>query len=465
MGKILCIDDDLDISLLIKRLLEKNDYKAETAISGKKGLELLEKGGFSLVLCDFRLPDMDGLEIIQEIKKLDPNIGIITITGYSDVKTAVQAIKYGAYEYVTKPIHPDELLLTIKKALDANKKEHTPETPSKQTLKKSKPKSTPSNRRFEYVQGSSSASAQVYKLIKLVAPTNMSVVVLGETGTGKEFAAKAIHENSERSDMPFVAVDCGALPKDLAGSELFGHVKGAFTGALKDKEGHFERANGGTLFLDEIGNLSYENQIKLLRVLQERKVQRIGGDKEIDVDIRIIVATNERLREAVNKGEFREDLYYRVNEFKIQLPALRERKSDIHIFSEHFLKLANENLNKEVECFSKEASEKISGYYWPGNLRELKNVIQRAVLLTPGNQVESDALPDEVLHPQFFDIKTNEEESEDIIDLKSVVEKAEIKAIAAILKKTAYNKSKAAEILKVDRKTLYNKINAYELDV
>jgi two-component system response regulator HydG len=458
MSKILCIDDDMDISILIKRLLEKNGYKAETAINGKKGLELLEKGKHDLVLCDFRLPDKDGLEMIQEIKKLNPQASIITITGYSDVKTAVQAIKFGAYEYVTKPIHPDELLLTIKKALATENK--TVKTP--QPVKKTAPK--PSNRRFEYVQGSSSASAQVYKLIKLVAPTNMSVVVLGETGTGKEFAAKAIHENSDRSEQAFVAVDCGALPKDLAGSELFGHVKGAFTGALKDKQGHFERANGGTLFLDEIGNLSYENQIKLLRVLQERKVQRIGGDKEIDVDIRIIVATNERLQNAVRKGEFREDLYYRINEFKIQLPALRERKSDISIFAEHFLNLANDNLNKEVEGFDKEVMDKISEYYWPGNLRELKNVIQRAVLLTPEKSIALDALPDEIIHPQFFDIK-EEDESEEITDLKSVVEKAETKAIGAILKKTAYNKSKAAEILKVDRKTLYNKINAYGLDV
>ena len=490
MERILIIDDNSDICLLLERFLSKQGYKTASALKGEDGLTLLRKDTYGLVICDFKLPDIDGLEMLRRIKVLNPATAVIIITGYSDVRIAVQAVKYGAFDYVTKPLYPDEILYTIKGAFERRAQmlaqpaapAAAPASSSSAPAGKSvgRPAKTaslaPNGKRFIF--GKSKAAEQLQKHIELIAPTNMSVIITGETGTGKEFVANAIHLRSKRGDKPFVAIDCGALSKELAGSELFGHTKGAFTGALNDKAGSFEFANGGTLFLDEIGNLSYDNQIKLLRVLQERKIRRIGSNQDISVDVRIICATNEDLRDAVRQGRFREDIFHRLDEFRIELTPLRERRSDIMIFADHFLDLANDQLEKDVKGFEDEAREKLKDYYWHGNLRELQNVIKRAVLLTQGDYVLVEALPHEIVHPTYLVPEEPVMQMPQLVDtlrpgtsvitqpasnLKSVSENAERAAILKVLEKTGYNKTKAAEVLNIDRKTLYNKLKAYDI--
>ena len=451
MNRVLIVDDDQDIRLLLDRFLSKNNFTTKTAATGEEASQLLREQNFDLVVCDFKLPDLNGLELIQRIKILRPQAAIIVITGYSDVKVAVKAIKLGAYDYVTKPLYPDEILLTIKQAIKSGAK---PKEPTKAPAEQN-----------GFIIGESPQSKQVMKHVKLIAPTDMSVIIQGETGTGKEFVANEIHRHSQRKDKPFVAIDCGALPKELAGSELFGHVRGAFTGAISDKTGSFESADGGTLFLDEIGNLSYENQVKLLRVIQERKIKQIGSTKDIPIDVRVIVATNENLAEAVKQGEFREDLYHRFNEFKINLAPIRERKTDVRVFAQHFLKTANRDLNKQVQGFDEAVMEKMKNYYWHGNLRELHNVVKRSVLLTQGDTVTLDALPEEIKSPRYFEEPTADTPPNEPANLKAVSKIAERDAIISVLEKTGYNKSKAANVLNIDRKTLYNKMKSYNIDL
>lgn len=463
--KILVIDDDTDICLLLQKYLTKNGYEVDLAYTGKSALNEISKTDYDLVLCDFRLPDMDGTEALKEIKAKNPATKVIIITGYSDVKTAVQCIKMGASEYVTKPIFHEEILHAIKKALISKS---NVEVKSEKENPKATAKSTQKVKQIdaeEFVLGSSAQSKRIEQLTNLLAPTDMSVIIQGESGTGKEFIAKAIHQKSKRSSKPFVAIDCGALPKELAASELFGHIKGSFTGALNNKVGHFEYANGGTIFLDEIGNLSYDNQIKLLRVLQERKVRKIGDNKDFDIDVRILAASNEDLSKAVKDGKFREDLYYRLNEFMVELSPLRERKEDIGIYANHFLNMANSELDKSIEGFEKTTLTKLMNYYWHGNLRELKNVVKRAVLLSPEGQINESALPSEIISPTYDFSVTNNDDDNKITDLKSVAEAAEKKAIIKVLEQVGYNKTKAANVLKIDRKTLYNKMESYDIDL
>lgn len=460
MGKqehIIIIDDDIDICALLKRFFERKGYAVSTAFKAQEGLELIRANSYDVLLTDFRLPDMDGLEVIKNVRKIKSDLPIIVITGYSDVAQAIKAIRLGAYEYVTKPIYPEEILLHVQKAIT-----------SKSTVKKVEQsipieeKSAVSNMASlpDYISGKSLQSQRVSQLIDLVAPTNMTVVILGESGTGKEVAARMIHNSSKRNKAPFVTVDCGALPQEIAGSELFGHTRGSFTGAVADKKGQFEIANGGTLFLDEIGNLSYENQIKLLRVLQERTIRRLGSEKDQPIDVRIIVATNEDLKVAMEKGNFREDIYHRLNEFKIALPNLRDSKEDIEIFGQFFLEKANIELNRSVSKIDTDVMDNFKNYPWPGNIRELKNVVRRSVLLSSGDTIQSNVLPSEILSP-----KQNSENEEfqtlDTFDLKLIIEEAESKTIRKALDKTAYNKSRAAALLGIDRKTLYNKMAAY----
>lgn len=493
MERILIVDDNNDICLLLERFLTKQGYKTASALRGEDGLALVRKDFYELVICDFKLPDIDGLEILRRIKVISPKTAVIIITGYSDVRVAVQAVKHGAYDYVTKPLYPDEILYTIKSALErrlqtigqpmgmsSGELTANPPPPERQSIAKSAKAGTlaPDGKRFIF--GKSRAAEQLQKHVELIAPTNMSVIIMGETGTGKEFVANAIHLRSKRADKPFVAIDCGALSKDLAGSELFGHIKGAFTGAMADKAGSFEFANGGTLFLDEVGNLSYDNQIKLLRVLQERKIRRVGSNQDIPVDVRIVCATNEELRETVRQGRFREDLFHRIDEFRIELPPLRERRADIMIFADHFLELANVQLEKEIVGFDDETREKLRDYYWHGNLRELQNVIKRAVLLTQSDYITLGVLPHEIVYPTYFSPEEsttlNQVQiypdmlrpgttviSQPANNLKSVSENAERAAILKVLEKTGYNKTKAAEVLNIDRKTLYNKLKAYDI--
>ncbi len=447
MAKILLIEDDVPFCKLLEKFLIKKSFEVVTAFSASEAKAKIKVTDFDLIITDLRLPDCDGIQLMSEIKTTHPNIPVLLMTGYSDVSTAVKAIKNGAADYISKPFNPEEVLLVITKTLSNQ------EFTSKENLASPKAaKRTTIKPDDKFVKGISKASLKLAEYIKLVSPTNMSVLVIGESGTGKEVIAKSIHENSSRKNAIFIAVDCGSIPKELAASEFFGHIKGSFTGAIQDKVGFFEAANGGTIFLDEIGNLSYENQIQLLRALQERKIKPVGSNKEIGVDIRIITATNEDLREAVKKGDFREDLYHRINEFSIHSPSLVERNEDLMLFSDFFLEKSNQELNKNVIGFSPEVMTIFQNYRWPGNLRELQNCIKRATLLTKGDFVEKDALPAE-----FF------QNAEDLTVEFSLSEN-EKETILEALNKTNNNKTEAAKLLKINRKTLYNKLKLYDIN-
>ncbi|HEX8331431.1 MAG TPA: sigma-54 dependent transcriptional regulator [Segetibacter sp.] len=501
MNKILVIDDDVDMCLLLKRFLTKNGYEVTLAHNGKKALDILEQMEPNLVLCDFRLEDIDGKELLIKVKEKYPQTPVIIVTGYSDIKVAVDVMKLGAYDYVTKPLFPDEIILSIKKALEksaAGGDDTIPVAVSLEEAKKSIRAKTIITS-GQYIFSDSAEFKSILKQIDLVAPTNYSILIYGESGSGKEAIAQEIHKRSKRSEQPFVAIDCGALSKELAGSELFGHEKGSFTGAMNQKIGSFEIANGGTIFLDEVANLSYDVQVALLRVVQERKMRRIGGNKDIDLDVRIIIASNERLLDAARRGKFREDLYHRFNEFSIEVPPLRERKYDVMIFARHFLKLTNEELNKNIKGFSPEVESIFQRYVWHGNLRELKNVVKRATLLCDTEYIMPTVLPfeitnytklqfDEAMEEQsntstafpnnsnvLVDIPATNGYSSNIPEpvlnkplvinehsLKGASIDAEYEMIVEALRKANYNKSKAAKILNVDRKTLYNKMKQYK---
>ncbi len=464
--KILIIDDDVDMGTLLKRFLNKHSYEVETAINGNKGLAKFNEEHFDIVLCDYRLGDKDGREILQKIKELKPATVVIIITGYSDLKTAVDVIKMGAFDYITKPLIPDEVINVIERAI----KEPDEESAGSGKTTKSKKAYSTSGSNKEYLIGKDGEAAKVYSQIDIVARTNYSIIIYGESGTGKEVIAKTIHKRSDRSDKPFIAMDCGTLSKELAGSELFGHVKGSFTGAITDKEGHFELANGGTLFLDEVANLSLDIQAALLRVIQERKFKRVGGTKEMNVDVRIIVASNENLQEAYKKGRFREDLYHRFNEFSINLPPLRERKVDIPLFADFFLEKTNEELGKDIEGYEDDVLQMFLNYDWPGNLREFRNVVRRSVLLTPSGKINAQVLPWEITNTEIHVHSTSrdlQDKAKDTsvkkeVDLKDAAARAEYETIMSVLKEVNFNKTKAAEILKIDRKTLYNKIKTFQ---
>lgn len=462
MKNILIVDDEVNISQLLSKFLIRNGYNATIASSGASATEQLSQNAFDLVLCDFRLEDSDGREMLKHIKAHYPQTAVIIITGYSDIKLAVELIKMGAYDYITKPLYPDEILNTINKVLSAREVIVKPEpavVPSVNTMPDM------ASIKDGYIVGNTETSLELLKQIELIAPTNYSVILFGESGTGKEEVAKAIHRRSNRADMPFVALDCGSLTKELAGSEFFGHEKGSFTGALFSKTGHFELANGGTLFLDEVGNLPYDIQALLLRAVQERKVRKIGGSKEMDVDVRIIVATNENLQLAIQNGKFREDLFHRFNEFNISIPALRNRGQDMMLFANTFLALANQEQNKQVQGFTPEAEACLLEYGWPGNIRELKNVMRRATLLTSEDLIELKALPLEIANYsklQKVDIESNGVNFSRN-ELKNAAQEAESETIIRVLKEVNFNKTKAAERLNIDRKTLYNKMKAANL--
>lgn len=449
MARILIIDDDTFICKAIQKQLVKNGYQVEVAYSGNAGLKMLKKYSFDLVFCDFRLPDKDGMSVLQEIKRMDIAVPVVIMTAYADVRVAVNSIKQGAKDYIAKPLQPEEILSLAKKFTVKNIREQQWQISG------------------DFIVGKSRVFREAVKYARKVAPTDISVLIEGETGTGKEYIARYIHEHSKRSKKPFVPVDCGAIPKDLAGSELFGHVKGSFTGAVANKTGVFQQANGGTLFLDEIGNLTYSVQVQLLRVLQEKTIVRIGENKLQKVDVRIIAASNEDLEEQVNKNSFREDLFHRINEFKIILPALRYRTKDIPIFAEHFRERANEELNLNIKGFSDESMKVLSEYQWPGNIRELKNIVKRAVLLAKGDTVKIEDLPFEISYvneEKNSDKDINKHQGKRNI-LQSVLGNTEKEMIIKAIEDAGYNKSKAARILNIDRKTLYNKIRQYRIEI
>lgn len=453
MTKILIVDDDVAFCKMLETFLTKKGFEVDTAFSAESALKKLQEEQLDIVLSDVRLPEKDGTEILKAIKSKNLETQVILMTGYAEVSLAVDAMKLGAFDYISKPINPEKLLQTIHKALADTEKapvagktiESKPPAAIRET---SKSLGSP-----EFIGGISEISKKLNHYIELVAPTNMSVLITGDSGTGKEYVAKRIHDLSKRKDKAFVAVDCGAIPKELASSEFFGHIKGSFTGAINDKTGHFEAANKGTLFLDEIGNLDYELQVQLLRALQERKIKPVGSNKEIEVDIRVIVATNENLEKAVEEGDFREDLYHRLNEFSISVPSLRERTDDLILFANHFLDKANEELGKNIIGFSEDTLELFHTYNWPGNLRELQNYIKRAVLFSQGDMITKSDLPEKLLHSKPV-------ENEGLF--KNDLEK---QMIIKALKDAAGNKSKAARKLNIDRKTLYNKLKAYEIDL
>ncbi len=493
MQKILVIDDDRDMRLLLTRYLQKHDFEVIEAANGKSALEILEKTEPQVILCDFKLGDMNGNDLLSKIKEHYRHIPVIIITGYGDIKVAVEVMKLGAFDYVTKPLFPDEILLTIKKALrtsaaPAASASSTSVAPTQQNDKKQS-EITVSG---QYIFGDSPHFKNLLEQINRVGPTNYSVIIYGETGSGKEAIAQEIHKRSNRKNKPFVAIDCGALSKELAGSELFGHEKGAFTGALFQKVGSFEIANSGTIFLDEIANLPYDVQVSLLRVVQERKMRRVGGTKDIDLDVRIIVASNEPLWSSAQKSKlkFREDLFHRFNEFSITVPPLRERKEDIKTFSNHFLKLTNTELGKSIKGFTPEVENIFRSYVWYGNLRELKNVVKRATLLTDADYIDVRSLPFEITNfsKLQFDSNSNNNvepapDQEEVVEdipfvtsshtspvpenfpnvLKAVGIDAEYELIVKVLKQVKFNKSKAAKLLNIDRKTLYNKLEQYQL--
>lgn len=466
MAKLLLIEDDLTFTRLIKTFLTKHGYEVDNCTDIKSGLATIRNGSYDLLLLDYRLPDGNSLDMLNSLRDEGIKIPSLIMTSFQDIRTAVKAMRSGVLDYITKPINPEELLMVVKKGVEQPR---PTEDVAVQPMF-NKPRST-SESPEALIEGVSKVAQEVFKYVRLVAPTDMSVIVQGESGTGKENISRMIHLNSTRASKPFIAIDCGSLSKDLASSELFGHVKGAFTGALTDKKGQFEMANGGTLFLDEIGNLGYDVQIKLLRVLQERIVVPVGSTKPIKLDVRLIVATNDDLLTSVANGDFREDLYHRLNEFKIQVPPLRERREDMPLFIDYFLRKVSYDLNKQVTAISPELERLFANYDWPGNLRELNNVIKRLVLLTTGNVAQVESLPDEMrrtIEKGTYHTATTVDEAEtrstNSSDLKALKEEQEKEMIERVLTEVKFNKTKAAKILNIDRKTLYYKISKYQIE-
>ena len=439
MLSILIVEDDITFSLMLTTWLGKKGFVVRSSSSVSDAKRRLGEEAFDLVISDLRLPDSDGIDLLKWLKSTHPSLPLIMMTSYAEIQTAVQAMKLGAADYIAKPLNPDELLGKIKELVHVEEKAPTRVPVS----------SAPDL----YIEGQSQAARQLYEHVRLVAPTDMSVLVTGASGTGKEYIARRIHEQSNRSKAPFVAVDCGAIPKELSASEFFGHVKGSFTGAIENKTGAFVAAQGGTIFLDEIGNLTYEVQVQLLRALQERKVKPIGSNQEIAINVRLISATNENLRQAIEKGDFREDLYHRINEFTIRIPDLKERKEDLLLFANHFLDLANSELRKDIIGFDNDTMQLFQSYSWPGNLRQMKNVIKYATLLATGRYITRKELPEEL---------TENLSSHTNIQLKNVEHERDL--IRKALQECGNNKTRAAQLLGIDRKTLYNKLKIYQLD-
>jgi two-component system response regulator HydG len=441
MNEILIIDNDAYTCNILEKYLTGNKFNTDISFSGKKALKKIRSNQYDLVICEYQLPDIDGIELLQQIKEFNPLLPVVIMTTYKNVRLAVRMIKAGAFDYVTKPVNHQEILDLISEALrkEREDKGHV-------------------EFQEDFITGESELIKKVMEDVRIVAPVEMTVLIEGETGSGKEYIARAIHFNSKRRNRPFVAVDCGALPKGLANSELFGHRKGSFTDASFDKKGVFEQANGGTLFLDEISNLSYENQIKLLRAIQERKITRLGDVKNIDIDIRIIVASNEDLFEEMRNHNIREDLYHRINEFRIKIPPLKERGSDILIFANEFIRRAGKRFGKNVKGYDAQVKKLLLQYPWHGNIRELRNVINRAVLLVDSEKITVKQIPEEIRNYCGIWASGNISVDMPTLELKEAALEAEKQVIIYALNNSNHNKSKAAKILNVDRKTLYNKI-------
>jgi len=448
---ILIADDEPLTRKSLLEILKFEGYRVSLASDGEEALKIVKKDIPDVVIADLKMPRMDGIALLREIKKYNPDIEVVLITAYGTIETAVEAMKEGAFDYITKPIIDSEIKIVIQRILE--QKRLVEENKVLKEKLRSKERTS-----FCEIIGKNSKMQKIYDLIETVAPTNATVLITGESGTGKRLIARALHFcNPYRKDKPFVEVSCGALPENLLESELFGHVKGSFTGALRDRKGRFEVASGGTIFLDEIDTFSPKLQVKLLRVLQEGEFERVGDTKTIKVDVRVIAATNQDLKKLIKEGLFREDLYYRLNVIPIHVPPLRERKDDIPLLVEHFLKKSSQRLkNKVIRDISQEVLELLLAYDWPGNVRELENIVERAVILCKGERIEVDDLP------EFFkEINKNQKKVKDNLSLKEIVKLSEKELIEKVLKECRGNRKKAAQVLGINRTTLYNKLKAY----
>ena len=445
LPNILVVDDEINVIESFKRLLE-DDYKVLTATNGEEALEKIEKENLDIVLLDIRMPEMDGIEVLRRIREMSENVDVIVVTAVNTMRTAIEAMKLGAYDYITKPFEVDEVIISINKALE---KRCLAREVSYLRSEVAKPV------KFDNIIGTSEKMRQVYEIVSEMTKNDPTVLIHGESGTGKELFARAIHFNGLRKDKPFIAVDCASIPENLLESELFGHEKGAFTDATSQKLGRFELANQGTLFLDEIGNLKPDMQGKILRVLQEREIQRVGGVKTIKIDVRIISATNVDLKKAIKEEKFREDLYYRLNVVPIELPSLRERKEDIPLLARYFLEIFSREFGKKIKDITPEAMEFLMNYRWPGNVRELRNVIERLVALAKEEVISHKGLPLDIL----LTVKTEENNiGEEGMLLKGAREQFEKQFILGVLEKVNWNQTEAAEILGIHRNTLMLKM-------
>jgi DNA-binding NtrC family response regulator len=439
--KILIVDDELIMRESLAGWLERDGHEISTAPSGEEALEILKDARFDILLVDIKMEGISGLEVLKHVKENDPDVAVVMITAYGSISTAIDAMKNGAYDYLLKPFDPNELGVLIEKII-----RHQAQAMENLYLKEQYKERT----RFESMIGQSRPMQEVFNLIQDVAPMNSTVLITGETGTGKGLAAKAIHSNSPRSEGPFVIVNCGAIPDHLMESELFGHQKGAFTDAIETKKGRLELAHGGTLFLDEIGEIGMRMQIDLLRVLEDRVFYRVGGTQPIEADFRVIAATNRDLEKAIEEGIFRKDLFYRLNVISFQMPPLRERKEDIPLLAEHFLLRYTHETNKSIDKISRQATDELMLYEWPGNVRELENAIERAVVVGKERKIMAEDLP--IFNP----------EAPPPVLVKSIKEVEKVH-IAQILEESNWNIARTAKILGINRSTLYTKIKAYDI--
>ncbi len=455
MAKILVVDDNPDVLKLIANILESNNYEVKTVSNGASAIKELESNDYDMVLTDLMMPDVDGMQVLENAILKTPKTICIILTGHGTIKSSVEAIKKGAFDYITKPVSPGELLIFVEKALKFKNLEEENIRLKKELKGKYHNKN---------IVGTSKVIKKIYDLIEKVSDTDGTVLITGASGTGKELIAKSIHYNSQRSDKPMVVINCGAIPEALLESELFGHEKGAFTGAYKKRIGRFERANGGTIFLDEIGEMSPALQIKLLRVLQEQQFERVGATKTLHVDLRFIAATNKNLTTAINMEKFREDLYYRLNVIPIKVPSLKQRRSDIPLLIDHFLKKFQKGKGDRITGFSQAAMDAILAYDWPGNVRELENVIKRLTILSEGSVVDFDELPENMQDVSVSRHPAKEVIIDNDLNLNEAVQDYEKRIILEALEKTNWVKSKAAKLLNINRTTLVAKIKKQNIE-
>ena len=448
--RILIIDDEENFRHMLSVILVKEGYEVETASNGEEGMQKALTAPFDQILCDIRMPKMDGMEFLKEIQKTAVDATIIVMSAYGTIDIAIEAMKLGAYDYISKPFKPDEIILTLRKAEEREQLRRENQLLRKEVAKEYS---------FENIVSKNEKMQKIFDVIKKVAQYKSTVLITGESGTGKELVARALHYNSERAQNPFIPVNCGAIPENLLESELFGHVKGAFTDAIRTKKGLFEEADGGTLFLDEIGELPGPLQVKLLRVLQEGEIRRIGESKSIKVDVRIVVATVKDLTKEVNEGRFREDLFYRLNVLPIHIPPLRERKEDIPLLIHHFINKYNQSMNRNVKGIDHKALEALMNHRWYGNVRELENTIERAIVLAEQDNIEIENLPMEI-HEVKEELQLEPMDDEEY-SIKKASKAMEINLIRKALKKTKGNHTHAAKLLEISHRALLYKIKEY----